>query len=95
MAETTPTTEQVAEQDREQVIRAAYTAAGRRLRDAHHDEFIEYQIEECKERGLDWKPRETPEQRAASEFDRPLTEYPFLKDRLPLDGPAETPAQAG
>ncbi len=92
MTEATPP---VAEQDREQVIRAAYTAAGRRLRDAHHDEFIGYQIEECRERGLDWKPKQTPEQRAASEFDRLLTEFPFLRDRLPLDGPAETPAQTG
>jgi|KBSMisStaDraftv2_1062788.scaffolds.fasta_scaffold33168_2 hypothetical protein len=80
--------------DRDQVIRAAYTAAGRRLRDAHHDEFIQYQIEECEKRGLNWRPRETPEQRAASEFDRLLREYPFLADRLPLDtspGAAETP----
>lgn len=80
----TPTTEQT-EQQRDQIIRASYTAAGRRLRDAHHDEFIEYQIEECKTRGLDWKPRETPEQRAASEFDRLLVEFPFLRDRLPMD----------
>jgi hypothetical protein len=81
-----PTTEaEQAEVDRDQVIRAAYTAAGARLRTAHHDEFIEYQIEECKARGLDWKPRETPEQRASSEFDRLIAEFPFLRDRLPLD----------
>ena len=90
----TPTTT-TDEEDREKIIRAAYTAANRRIREAHHEEFIEYQIAECHLRGLEWKPRETPEQRAASEFDRLLTEYPFLRDRLPLDGPAEEPAQAG
>ncbi len=92
----TATTEQ--EQSRDQIIRAAYTAAGRRLRDAHHDEFIQYQVEECAARGLDWKPKESPEQRAASEFDRLLSEYPFLRDRLPLDGPAPdaaAPAETG
>ena len=89
------TTEQTPEQDRDQIIRAAYTAAGARLRGAHHDEFIGYQIEECKARGLDWKPRETPEQRASSEFDRLLTEFPFLRDRLPMDTTPEAPAQAG
>jgi hypothetical protein len=89
MTETTPD-----EQNRDQIIRAAYTAAGRRLRDAHHDEFLGYQIDECKARGLDWEPKQTPEQRAASEFDRLLEEYPFLRDRLPLDGPAEDTAQS-
>ena len=73
------------ELDRDQIIRASYTAAGARLRGAHHDEFIQYQIEECQKRGLDWKPRETPEQRASSEFDRLLAEFPFLLDRLPMD----------
>jgi hypothetical protein len=79
------TDEEQAEVARDQIIRASYTAAGARLRGAHHDEFIEYQIEECKKRGLEWKPRETPEQRASSEFDRLLSEYPFLRDRLPMD----------
>ena len=79
------TAEEQAEVDRDQIIRASCTAAGARLRGAHHDEFIGYQIEECKARGLDWKPRETPEQRAAAEFDRLLVEYPFLRDRLPMD----------
>lgn len=79
------------EEDRDKIIRASYTAAGRRLRDEHHDEFIQYQIEECKTRGLDWKPRETPEQRAASEFDRLLAEYPHLRDRL--DGSASAAAE--
>lgn len=81
MTETPPMTDQT----RDQIIRAAYTAAGRRLRDAHHDEFIRYQTEEAAARGLDWKPRETPEQRASAEFDRLITEFPFLRDRLPMD----------
>ena len=92
-AATPPTEDTTEEQSRDQIIRAAYTAAGRRLRDAHHDEFLGYQVEECQSRGLDWKPKETPEQRASSEFDRLLEEFPFLRDRLPTDGPAE-PAEA-
>ena len=87
-------TEQAAEQDRDQIIRASYTAAGARLRGAHHDEFIKYQIEECKARGLDWKPRETPEQRASAEFDRLLVDYPFLRDRLPMDTAPTTEEEA-
>lgn len=82
------------EQERDKIIRAAYTAANRRVREAHHDEFIGYQIEECKARGLDWKPRETPEQKASSEFDRLLTEYPFLRDRLPMDTAPVAPDEA-
>ena len=83
-----------AEQDKKAVVRAAYTAAGARLREAHHDEFIKYQVEEAKARGVDWKPRETPEQRASSEFDRLLVDYPFLRDRLPMDTAPTTEEEA-
>ena len=76
---------EMSEQDKKAVVRAAYTAASARLREAHHDEFLKYQAEEAKARGVEWKPRETPEQRASSEFDRLLTEFPFLRDRLPMD----------
>ena len=86
-----PVVETPDEPSRDQIIRQAYTAAGRRLRDAHHQEFLDYQVEECKARGVEWAPKETPEQRASAEFDRLLAEYPHLRERLPLDGPAETP----
>jgi len=78
-------TETTGEQDRDKIIRAAYTAAGARLRDAHHDEFIKYQIDECDKRGVEWKPRESAEQKAEAEFDRLLQQYPYLRDRLPID----------
>ena len=91
-AEPTPPAE-VTYEDRDRIIRAAYTAANRKVREAHHEEFIQFQIEECKARGLDWKPRETPEQRAAAEFDRLLKDYPFLADRLPMDTAPAEPAE--
>jgi hypothetical protein len=86
-----PSTDQ---QDRDQIIRAAYTVAGRRLREAHHEEFLKYQIAECKERGLDWSPKESPEQRATAEFDRLIEQYPHLRHRLPLDDAAPDEAEA-
>lgn len=92
-AEPTPPAE-VTDEDRDRIIRAAYTAANRKVREAHHEEFIQFQIEECKARGLDWKPRETPEQKASSEFDRLLAEYPFLRDRLPMDTAPVAPDEA-
>lgn len=93
-AEPTAPAAVISDEDRDKIIRASYTAAQRRLREAHHDEFIGYQIEECEQRGLDWKPRETPEQKASSEFDRLLAEFPFLRDRLPMDTAPVAPDEA-
>jgi hypothetical protein len=62
--------------------RKAYSAATRRLREAHKDEFNGFMREEAKRLGVDWAPRLTPEQKAEQEFDRLLEEHPHLRAKV-------------
>lgn len=68
--------------DRDKVIRAAYAAATARLRDAHLDEFRQYQIEECAKHGVEFTPKPTKAEKAESALVALLAENPDLKARL-------------
>lgn len=57
---------------------AAYGAAVKRLREGHRDEFNAMVAEEMKARGVDWRPRLTPEEKAAKQIKQLLAEHPDL-----------------
>lgn len=56
----------------------ARSAAARRLRDAHAEEYNGYLGEEMAARGIEWTPRLTDEQKAAKQVSDLLTQYPGL-----------------
>lgn len=64
--------------DRNTLLRRAYTKATQQLREAHSEEFINFQKEAAKELGLDYKPRLSKEDKAIAEVDSILTEHPEL-----------------
>lgn len=57
----------------------ARTAALRRLREAHAEEYNTYLGEEMGARGIEWTPRLTDEQKAAKQVADLLSQYPELK----------------
>lgn len=62
--------------------RQAVAAADKRLREAHRDEWLGFAQQEAQARGVEYKPRPTPEEKAAAELDRLLAEHPELRERL-------------
>lgn len=83
-----PTTDEDEKEKRKAALRKAYGQATQDLREAHTDEFNVFYAKRAEALGYEWHPRQTAEQRAAEEFDRLLSEFPFLRDRLPTDGAA-------
>ena len=65
-----------------QKLRKAYSLAGTRLREAHREEFNEYQKEAAEELGLEWNPRPSGTDRAKAEIERMLDEQPELAEVL-------------
>jgi len=47
---------------------AAYSAAEKRLREAHADEFHQYMAEECIKVGVDYVRKLTPQEKAAAQI---------------------------
>lgn len=76
--------EKTSEQIDEQKARAAArSAAASRLREAHRSEHDEYLADEMQKRGIDWKPKPTPEEKAKAELEKIYSEYPHLKEDRP------------
>lgn len=69
------------EMSRDEALKQSYSAASSRLRDAHLDEFNRLRQEEAKNRGHDWTPPPTEEQKAAAELESILERHPGLRDR--------------
>lgn len=69
--------------DEQKARAAARSAAASRLREAHRSEHDAYLADEMRKRGIDWKPKPTPEEKAKAELARILEEYPHLKEGRP------------
>jgi hypothetical protein len=67
---------------RKAALRKAYGTATQDLRENHRDEFNDLYAERAKELGVEWSPRQTPEQRAEQAFDALLADYPHLAERI-------------
>lgn len=66
------------EKTKDTLLRESYSAAEKRLRENHSDEFNQLRAEEAKARGLDWKPRKTDKEKAQEQVNALLTQYPDL-----------------
>lgn len=77
--------------ERQAALNAATNAADRRLRAAHQDEWNDYKAAEAKERGQEWSPKQTDEEKAAAQLFALLTEFPHLADAVgqPKSGPSQ------
>lgn len=64
---------------------AARSAAASRLRNAHREEHDAYLVEEMRDRGIDWKPQPTPEEKAKADLEKIYSEFPHLRDPAPAD----------
>jgi hypothetical protein len=69
--------------------REAYGAATTRLREQHRDDFNALLVEENANRGIDWKPKPTEEQKAAEQFAQLLAAYPELAKQVPPQDAAQ------
>jgi hypothetical protein len=70
--------------DKSGLIRKAYSAATAKVRDAHRDEFNAFMVEEAKALGVDWKPKQTDEEKAAAKLQAILAEHPHLREQMGL-----------
>lgn len=68
--------------EREAALRKAYSTATNDLREQHRSDFNAFYTARAKELGFDWEPKKTPEERAADEISRLLSEFPDIADRL-------------
>lgn len=69
-------------EERKTRLRAAYGAATTRLREQFKAEFDAFYEAAAAERGVEWHPRLSPEQRAEQEFDSLMEQFPHLRERL-------------
>ena len=74
------------EDEKKAALRKAYGTATQHLRDNHRDEFNKLYSAEAAALGVEWSPRQTPEEKAEQAFDTLLRDYPFLRDRLAASG---------
>lgn len=67
--------------DRDGLLRKAYSAAAKELRENHRDEFNQLQQKHAKELGVEWSPRLNAEERAAAQMEALFSEFPGLRER--------------
>lgn len=82
MTETDQTTDTTESQEAKDPHRASYSAATTRLRDEFRSRFNELMAEEMRNRGQEWKPRATDEQKAEATIQELLDKYPDLAVRF-------------
>lgn len=66
----------------EQKRTRAYSAAQRRLRDAHRGDFNTFLGEELGKFGIEWQPPKTEEQKAQETITNLLAAFPSLRNVL-------------
>jgi hypothetical protein len=74
-----------AKEHRSNGLRAAYGEATATLREKHRTEFDALYVAAARKRGIDYKPKPTPEQAAEAELDALIAKFPHLKDKVLRD----------
>jgi hypothetical protein len=82
MTESPTPVESEQSKQRTKLLNAAYGAATKRLRDENLDRFRDLYVEEAKERGIDYVPKPTKEEKAEQALAQLLAENPDLRGRL-------------
>lgn len=70
------------DQDRSEALKKAYRSATSLLREEKRDRFEELYVQEAKALGVEYTPRQTPEQKAEAELEALLTQFPHLRDKV-------------
>lgn len=73
-------------QERQKSLGAATTAANKRLKEAHLEEWNKLMAEEAKARGVEWKRRESPEEKAEKELTKLIEQFPHLAEKIKAEG---------
>lgn len=82
MAQQATTDEQTAKDKRTVGLREAYSEAQATLREKYRSEFEDLYVAAAKKRGIDYKPKPTPEQKAKQELEDLLRQFPHLRDEV-------------
>jgi hypothetical protein len=70
------------EQDPQKAKSEAFSAAGKRLRETYREQYVAFVAEEMKDRGIDWSPKPTAAEKAASEAKALLAVHPEIAAEL-------------
>lgn len=73
-----PDTPQSTEADRKTALRKAYTEATSALREKHQQEFNSLYEQKAKDKGVEWSPKPTAEERARQEMEGLMKAHPEL-----------------
>ena len=67
--------------DRDAALKKAYQQATAALRDEQRERFNVLYSEKALALGVEWKPKQTAEEKAEEEFQRLLAQYPHLAEK--------------
>lgn len=67
-------------ESKDNLLRQAYGAATQRLREQHRDDFNKLYAEEAKQRGVEWTPKKSPEEKAREQLEALFAEHPHLRE---------------
>ena len=67
---------------RDDLLRASYQTATKRLREEFASRFNEIRVEEAKALGIEWTPPKSAEQKAEEEMARLVEKFPHLADKI-------------
>lgn len=74
---------------RDALLRKAYSAAAKELRENHRDEFNQLQQKHAKELGVEWSPRLNAEEKAAQQMEALFKEFPGLRERYAAEAASD------
>lgn len=75
--------------DRDAALKKAYQQATAALRDEQRERFNVLYSEKALALGVEWKPKQTAEEKAEEEFQRLLAQYPHLAEKVQQDQPQQ------
>ena len=75
-------TPELSNEDRNALLKQAYSISTSRLREENRAEFDRLYIEEAAKLGVTYTPKPTPEQKAKQELEDLLAKFPHLRDSL-------------
>ena len=75
-------TSELSNEDRNALLKQAYSISTSRLREENRAEFDRLYIEEAAKLGVTYTPKPTPEQKAKQELEDLLAKFPHLRESL-------------
>lgn len=72
--------------ERQKLVRQAYSKATTRLRETHRDEFDQLVSQEAEQLGINYKPKPSPEEKARQQMRELAEQYPHLAQEFVQQG---------